>query len=620
MNKLIILLMVVGFSAASLIAPNLPRHVNPQQISPELPSGLDLLLFYGSIVDAAVNRNFTYASERLQGLTFVHVPENIKYIYTRFNELLDKEISKLNETDRFLAEAERELSQGFLDDARGRLEKAGRSLAEAELIQGELRDSSDELAGAIGMPLSRLSNQFKRLESLIELYHKELASLSEHLKQLREERLLNTKLTLWVNFSEVLIGSWLQVHGLLHDEYGRPLDGRRVVVYINGGKVGDIITREDGSFYDVVRVPYIYEPEVELFAEYTPGQEDFGKFKACRSNIVTLKLIYDVPLITAFTDKSDLTPLETFEISGRVSTTSHVLPGEIHVNAFGDKVSAEISEKGDFRIIMSVPESASSGSHKIVLYTKPYEILAPARKMLRINVYRIPTHLVVKAPAMVLSGTQIQIRGELFTGKGLGRRSGNIGNITVESFGQACSFPVDGGSFLVNLTIPLTASSGLMRMRVMFNPSTPIYEASEAQVEIFVMNPIMMLIPLSAALYLTSVGVKELSRRRKTIPERWTAEIAEKAEPKSIVRRPEGITGIYLEAVRMIEELTGLKMKASDTIREFLDKVTWELGEISPAFTELSYMTEAAVYGGLQPDMELARALLEAIRREIYEA
>jgi len=74
-----------------------------------------------------------------------------------------------------------------------------------------------------------------------------------------------------------------------------------------------------------------------------------------------------------------------------------------------------------------------------------------------------------------------------------------------------------------------------------------------------------------------------------------------------------------LEAVRIVEELVGLKKRPSETIREFLEIVGWRLGTKGAVFAELSYMTEAAVYGGIQPDLDLARYLLESLREMRYE-
>ena len=76
---------------------------------------------------------------------------------------------------------------------------------------------------------------------------------------------------------------------------------------------------------------------------------------------------------------------------------------------------------------------------------------------------------------------------------------------------------------------------------------------------------------------------------------------------------------IYLEAVKIIEGMIEIAKKPSETIREFLGRVMDGLGERAAIFEELSYMTEVAVYGGVKPDMELARELLDKLRRWMYE-
>jgi len=615
----IVVLLLVALLSASVIASTLPRHLNPQQVEPELPSRFELLMLYGSIVDAVLGGNFTQASENIRELIRVYVPENIKYIYNRFNELLGDEVSKLNETNRLLNEAEEELSLGFLDDARKSLEKAGESLAEAELIHSELMDSCREFSRALRLSLSQLLDKLGELSDLIKLYHDRLSALLAQLKQLEEEKLLATELVIQVNSTEVLVGSRLQVSGVLCTEDGHPLEGKDVMVYIGGGRVGKFLTREDGSFQGVVRVPYTYRPEVKLFAEYVPGPEDFGKLKASRSNVIILKLIYEVPVIDARLNVTNVTPLEVFEVSGRVLTSGNIVPEEVYVSAFGKKVETDVLEDGFFRVVFKVPERSSEGLHDVIVYTEPHGVLAPARRVLKINVYRIPTHLVIEAPAIALSGTEVEIRGRLFIEGSSSKKFTGAGEVIVKSFGEFSSFQVEGTAFRINLTIPLAAPSGFVGVRVSFNPSSPIYRGSSAQAQFLIVNPLMILIPLSAVVYLARIGFRELSKKRRAAfrVEAGRAGVVEVVKP--VAPPPEGITRVYLEAVRVVEDMTGVKRRASDTIREFLNKVIEKLGDKAPAFAELSYMTEAAVYGGVQPDMELAEYLLEGLRGRVYE-
>ena len=315
MNKLLPIL-VIGLLSASIIVSSLPRHLDPHQISQELPARIELLVLYSSLVDAVYRGNFTSAHEHLKEIAGVYVPENVKYVYSRFNELLDKEIGKLNETKNYLDEAERDLLLGFLNNSREALRNAGESLAEAELIHRELEDSSREFSRMLGIPLTSLSNQLNKLGDLIKLYRDKLLNLSFKLKEFEERRLSETKLTLYVNASEAFVGSTLKVFGTLRSDNGRALTERMITVYVDDSFAEKFLARDDGSFRGILKLPYIYKPEIKLYAEYTPTGSDLGRFKGSRSNIVTLRLIYEAPVIEAWVNASKLKPLENLRISG----------------------------------------------------------------------------------------------------------------------------------------------------------------------------------------------------------------------------------------------------------------------------------------------------------------
>ncbi|MCD6312812.1 MAG: DUF4129 domain-containing protein [Thaumarchaeota archaeon] len=607
MNKLVLLLMIALISS-SIIVPNLPRHLDPQQVEPELPSKLGLLTLYGSVIDSVVVGDFIGASEAMEDLLKIYVPENLRYIYDRFNELLDRELQKLNETNVQLNECESELSEGLLEDAEERLEKAGRALAEAEIIQQELEDSSREVARTFGIPFSQLSERVGKLEELIKSYRERLSLLSAELGRLREAKISDTRLMIWANCSEVLIGSGIRIEGFLLDEYGNPLEGRAISIYAERKKVKELLTRDDGGFEAVVAAPQVYKPEVELFAEYVPSGADVGRFRASRSNVIVLKLTYEIPEIEASINATNLLPLEAFEIFGQVKTLSGQLPDKIYLSAFGNTISTEISEDGIFKLALRVPSSASTGAHELILYTRPSGILAPAREVLELKVYRLPVRLEVEAPKIALSGTSITLRVRVLA-------EGNpSGEVMLRSFGSSSSIPARSGVLLLNLTAPLTAFSGIELVKLTFNPKSPIYESSSAQVEILILNPLTALVPIAAALYLMRIGFRGLSSMRRIALEKGEVEAIEKIRERAVRRAPEGISRIYLEAVRLVEELIGVRRRSSETIREFLERVSERLGEGALAFEELSYMAEAAIYGEVEPDLDLARHLLEAIR------
>jgi len=615
MNKFAIL-MLAALLSASLLAPSLPRHQNPEQLSDELPSGIELLSLYGLVVNAASGGNFTSAYENLRRLADVYVPESARYVYSRFNGLLDRELRELNETKRSLDYAEQELSKGFPENARDWLRKAGISLAEAELIHSDLKASCEEFSRAIGVSLTQLSEKIEKLSGLIELYRGRLKDLLSELRRIEEARLLDTFLMLRVNASEVEVGSWLLISGSLYAEDGSPLSGKTISIHFNNEEVGRLSTDDAGFFKGAVKIPYVYEPEAVIFAEYAPSRADLGRFRGARSNVVVLKLRYEVPVIIARPATAKLKPLDRLEISGQVANISKGVLREIHAQFFGKTASTKISENGSFRFALTVPENASTGFHEILLYTDPLGVIAPARKALRIQIYKISTLTSIEAPKLLLCGLAAEVKGKVLI-EGLGEAASGV--VVVEAFGEVSSSEIENGEFSANLTVPWSILSGFAEVKATYIPSSPIYEESTAQEKILVINPLTALIPLSAMLYLAGAGVKELSRKKRRASEVEEAEVEVVEAPRPRAGEPAEIVKIYSDAVRAVEELTGVRMRASDTIREFLEKVFMNLGEIAPAFAELSYMTEAAVYGEIEPDLDLARYLRDWIRGRLHE-
>ena len=620
MNKIMVLALT-ALLATTLTYANLPRHLNPQQAEPETPSKLELLMIYGSIMDAAISRNFTHALEKINELYGVYIPENVRYVYDRFNELLSKEISKLNQTSIFLNETKLKLSQGFFENATRTLENAEISLAEVDVIHRELEDSSKELSSVLGISPPQLSRKLEGLRDLIQEYRDEIYSLSLQIKQLKEKEIIGTKLTLWASSSEAWIGSRIMIYGTLRDEDDNPMMGRTVTICLDGRRIKEFVTHEDGSFYGSIDIPYLYEPNVKLSAEYIPRGDDLGKFKASRSKIIMLSLIYDTPTINVHVDKMNATPLETLKVTGQILTSSGILPDSLHVDAFGEAKVVRISGDGFFNLTIDIPGRASTGIHEIIFYTEAHDILAPARNVIRINVYRIPVHLSIKAPAIALTGTQMLIEGKLSTA---GNFTNNAldGEIALEFLGDRRLLKVENGMFSANLSIPLTAPSGFTDIAIEFDPANPVYSHSITRIKLLIINPIIILIPLFGVIYLSKTAVKTLSLKRRPRA-KTTAEEAEAEAVEEIERRIgelAEIVEIYLEAVKVVEKMIGVTKKPSETIREFLNKVIDVLGEKAAIFEEISYIAETAIYGGVKPDMKLVRNLLDEMRRWIHEA
>lgn len=613
MNKILFVTFIV-FVLASLLADSLPRHLNPQEVPEELPLNIELLTIYSSIINAIRRGDFILALEDIYGLGDVYVPETLRYIYLRFNELLDKQVRILNQTKTSLDNAENELSQGLLENARKELGRASRLLAEAELTYNDLSESCEEFSRAFKIPTLQLSDKIATLKELIEEYRKRLRDLLSELERLEKLAILDTFLTLYTSASEVPVGTELFIFGTINAEDGSPLPGKTITIYLDGQRITTFVTDRLGFFSGFIKIPYLYKPTVLMFAEYVPNLEDRGKFRSSRSNVITLRLIYKVPTIMAWLNASEARPLDSFEVYGQIIGVESMIKN-VYISFLDASSVANVSKEGFFRIVLNVPEDAPTGRHKIIVYTKPQGAIAPASRSLEITIYKINTLLITEIPKIVLACYQMKVHGRVIAE--VSEEDMRPYGIVVSEVFDKVSRMVTSGDFSFNISVPCHVSSGYVAVRITYIPGTPIYEDETVVEEVMVINLLAMIVPVPLLVYLTIVGVESLLKKMKVerpvMPETVTIEKSEKVsisegEIAEIVR-------IYLEAVHVIEDFLEIEKRPSDTIREFLDRTGIFLGEAALAFEELSYMTEAAVYGGVEPDLVLARYLLNQILR-----
>ena len=614
MNKVLVITLIV-FLSASLLVIGLPRHLNPHEVSEELPSSIELFTIYSLIVSAIRHENFSLALKDINELSRVYVPENARYVYSRFNELLDKEIRLLNQTKVCLDNAEYELAKGNLKNAENELRKASSLLAEAELIYDNLFESCKEFSKVFGIHPFQLSNKVAVLKNLIEEYRTRLRQLLLELERLEGLIILDTILTLHANASEAPVGSELFIFGTLNAEDGSPIAGKTITVYLDDRKVASFVTDRLGLFKGSIKIPYIYKPTISLFAEYIPEAEDRGRFRSSRSNVILLRLMYKVPIIVAWLNSSEVKPSDSFEVSGRIIGADGIVK-MIYVSFLGMNFNTNVSESGFFRIILGVPENAPTGRHEIIVYSKPHAIIAPASKLLEVTIFKINASIIVDIPKVVWGCCQMQVHGKIIS-KELNEHALTSGTIVLEIFDKVLRETIEGGDFSFDISIPCYAPTGYITMKITYIPSSVVYEGETIIEEVLLINPLIAFVPVPITVYFVIITVNSLLKRVRARQNVASETIAiEKSEITLIHEKAiTEVTKIYLNAIQIIEDLIGVRRKRSDTIREFLDRVGIFLGGAALAFEELSYMTEAAIYGEIEPDLELARHLLDQILR-----
>ena len=145
---------LVVFILLAAVSPSystdFPRHKNPAQIQEETFFSLQLISLYGQVVSLQVAGKWDLASSQLKKAFLSYIPEPVRYIFTRFSQLIQVAGDKLKVVQENIDSAQGLLGQGEIERAGETLEEAWMMLLKAERDLDSLDVSVDELRGKLG--------------------------------------------------------------------------------------------------------------------------------------------------------------------------------------------------------------------------------------------------------------------------------------------------------------------------------------------------------------------------------------------------------------------------------------------------------------------------------------
>jgi hypothetical protein len=151
-------------------------------------------------------------------------------------------------------------------------------------------------------------------------------------------------------------------------------------------------------------------------------------------------------------------------------------------------------------------------------------------------------------------------------------------------------------------------------------PDPPWYRSVALKGGILVVNPFTVLVPLGLA----SVLALRLSGRRE-VGRPGPEEVVQQHEPRtqaySAVPRFEWLIDMYWQAVAIVVGLTGVDMKPSMTMREYLGAVEPMLDGLKGKFGVLTVVAEKALYAPSvsSEELEYAKKAFEGLRTAYVE-
>jgi len=626
--KSIFLISLIIFTALIHLAFSLkfPRHVNPEEIPEEslLPEGL--FAFYLNVIDLSTLKRYDEALEELRKTHLFYMPENLKFIASRFNDFLADATNKLNLIEYHIERAEEFINIAKLEAAKTEVNEASSLLSETEKTILNLESSASQLAYDLKVKPKPLLDKVVELKALIKTYAKKIDDLSKLIEELTpspEKSLVKPKLTIQASTLKVWVGERLIINGFLK-AFDKGLAKKVIHVYFEGVKIGEALTDENGAYSIEVQIPYIYKPFATIFSVFKPSKEEV--YSPCFSNTLTLKLLYYEPKLFISSFPSAL-PGMNLTIYGNLSLLDKPIEDwKVELYAFNESLFTFTNKSGSFKFEVPIPSTISIGAWPAVINIPPKGKIAPTLKFLTINVEKIQVKINVEASTIAFSGSKITFKC-LISLEGIENLTANkhyeawlqhetIENLMVNAkVGEWKSImqKINGNPFNIEVYVPLTALTGDYIYEVSIKPSKSWISSASTKGSIFILSPLTLTMPILTvfAAILTVKKPKPKERRAES--------------PKEIVKKvfhkpTEGLAALYWNAVHMIFNWIGVEMKDSYTIREYLHAVSGKLMKGFIFFRQLSLAYEKLLYARWIPLKELEKAKSAYVKlQSLYE-
>lgn len=624
---------IAAIMASVVLQPQLgpaARHTDPAQAAAEMPSPALLALVYSSVFSNISSGDFDEAYRALSSLDGVYVPENARYIFSRFNQLISQEALELEDADGKIAEALRSLSLGLVETARANATSALLSLAKANITSVSLSSAADALAK--GLKTRQLTPEIMMVEGAIARYYGEIDAIRRSIEEIEAGNVTATAIGLSLSQNHVLLGDAVSLEGRLTEaSSGAPIPGEEVEV-LACGRAYTLVTDPEGRFSLTFTAAAPGGPDQMAAAAFLQHGDRAGSYATA-----PLTVNYVIPRIAVTTDRARALPGDTVAvgISATLSEWAAPLTPDVSV-AFAQRLASAL-EGAQFALRVeafnasyaiaeeypvaaaasfAVPAGTASGRYSVTAAMDPASIFSGGTASAPVEVYRRATSVSVSAPSIALGGTSVTFKGSVSS-------SGSPvagASVSVAFSGSSASASTgDDGSFSVALPVPAARASGWEAARVLAEPADDRLSPSSASASVLLISPFMAAIPAAGAIAATALAMRGRGRTGK-----WAAQAPPVAALGGAEARglppPDTLAGIYARAAQAVGAAIGIFARESETAREYLSRAMPGLGAVGKAFRELTLMLEEAVYGMRDVDASKGRRLLEAIMGFISSA
>ncbi len=633
MKRLVIIISVIA--VLGIISPGLPAlgqpnrtpHENPGMATDLLDTAA-LLFHYSQILNLAASMKYQDAGETLKEIREIDIPDELRYLIDRYNDLCQQLFTTLDSLENTLNEASDLIDHNRSDEAKQRLDTAEVLIRDASFLLADIETATDTLSNRLRISASTTENRVREAYARLQESLEQLRRLLERLYNLQQsltERyteitaLVPTRLSLNIMPVSAFVGDTITAFGTLSGD-GTFLPDKNLTLALDNRLVATATTGTNGGFLANITIPYKYTDTMTLVAVYEPVDGDTGKYLASQSPPVIINTMFYRTLLEISTTQT-VHPGLPFTISGQVISGDSNIDRTIDVLLDDTRLAEEIVS-GQFSVEVTTPEHALPGNHNITVAVVPHERYAGISKARSINISMLPVYIDAQTPSLILLPKSIRIHGTV--NYDLGPVPDARVSLTLNNSSSTVRTSPDG-SFTALLKAPIDLSFiGQKEMTIDVEPLEPWATNLKVERQLIAINPLTtgLILVILVALTLLVCRRSQTAYEPKGSP---LAEIIELPAPTPLkVPRP-GLTGIkgrilsaYWGGLEAIEKMCGINMAPHITLREFLRMIKALLPKITGQFSELTTIAENALYSGYRQHKDTA-ATAEQLAEDIKE-
>lgn len=595
---------------------------DPQKLPHENPEAVAVAEDYAalanacwSVLDMVSSGDYRDARELLGELKTVAIPDELRYVWERYQSLSQEIIAILDGQEVLLKDIAAMIDYGQFREAERKLAAGEDGFNTAHGILEEINGVIAAISEDIDLPVDvgQPDVIMARLDDSVHKFTEMEVRLEERQALLLSAANLPVELSLQVDSMMVWLGDSLRVSGRLGDDT-TGLGQRRLTLLVNGEPL-PVVTGRDGS-YSAYIMPGTFDGTLKLQALFNPDDDDIGVYLPGQSPVVTVGVDHYQTTLRVDPPETLYAGWETV-LQGSIVCDGPPCPHTLAVWLDGSLLGSKEVD-ADFALYFYPPLWLPEGLHQLEIMVYPEGVCGGTSYCSEVEISRRSLTVEMETPAFSSAPGKISISGTVYED---GEPAPGIG-VNLEYADYLTWIQTDkDGRFDVVLDTPWAFS--LFNLRTV-NVSLADHRASEdrllATASVIMLNPVGIVMVLAV---MVTAGIM-LRRRFATgrpvamaiTGEPLAAALAAGAIPLTLSpsRRKDGpviIVEVYLDTVAAIAAVSGLKRDEVTTLREFQDMVAIRIPAVSGPFAGLTAALETVLYSPHRPDA----ALLETVSR-----